>query len=516
MNQQLSLLDLIEKPTVEGLTKPDYLFKTSDWNFVAKHPESSHFDLKSSKIDPKDLAVCLSAFGNGPAVQGGVVVIGIEKDGTVTGCSSVPEGKLQQLELMGRDHCPDGRFMTNRLQVTNSKGEPDFVIRARIFYVEDRLVELTNQAAYCRESDQSRRLTEAEKSELRINKGEKAFELEACALNYPDDFRLNLMKKFSSRIRVSRDGSDDIVDEEIFESMRLGKCRDGLFIPNNVCALMFAKDPRHVFPGTYIHFLRYNGLVECTGKDYNVIKDRIIDGNILEIIEGIATTLDANLREFTEFRSGKFYQTAEYPRDAWYELIVNACVHRSYHARTRPIFVKMFDDHLVVESPGGFMPSITPENLFHKPRNPFLMFILREFGEVRCISEGTKRIKRELLEAQLPNMRYEGDTNSVHATLFNDVANRTNSLDSEAYKALGEAVSFSLDNDERRIINYVIEHGRINASEALRILSTTYWHTANLKLKRLADRGILDFISKKHRDPHSHYILHKKAASSRK
>jgi ATP-dependent DNA helicase RecG len=176
----------------------------------------------------------------------------------------------------------------------------------------------------------------------------------------------------------------------------------------------------------------------------------------------------------------------------------------------------MFDDHLVVESPGGFMPSITPENLFHKPRNPFLMFILREFGEVRCISEGTKRIKRELLEARLPNMRYEGDTNGVHATLFNDVANRTNSLDSEAYKALGETISIALDNDERRIINYIIENGRINSSEALRILSTTYWHTANSKLKRLADRGILDFISKKHRDPHSHYILHKKAASLRK
>ncbi|HEY8125762.1 MAG TPA: ATP-binding protein, partial [Methylocystis sp.] len=153
-------------------------------------------------------------------------------------------------------------------------------------------------------------------------------------------------------------------------------------------------------------------------------------------------------------------------------------------------------------------PSVTPENLFHKPRNPFLMFILREYGEVRCISEGTKRIRRELSEAHLPNIRYESDQNSVRATLFNDVANRTNSLDSEAYKALGEAIAFSLDPDERRIVNYVMEHGRINASETLRILSTTYWHTANAKLRRLVDRQVLDFISKKHRDPKSHYILH--------
>jgi ATP-dependent DNA helicase RecG len=81
-------------------------------------------------------------------------------------------------------------------------------------------------------------------------------------------------------------------------------------------------------------------------------------------------------------------------------------------------------------------------------------------------------------------VRYSATPNYVRATLFNDVANRTNALDSEAYRALGEAVAFSLDADERRIVNYVIEHGRINSSDALRILSTTYWHTASGKLKR--------------------------------
>jgi ATP-dependent DNA helicase RecG len=167
----------------------------------------------------------------------------------------------------------------------------------------------------------------------------------------------------------------------------------------------------------------------------------------------------------------------------------------------------MLDDHLVVDSPGGFMPSVTPENLFHKPRNPFLMLALREYGEVKCISEGTRRIKRELADARLPTVQYVAGANSVTATLQNDIANRTNSLDSEAYKALGEAISFSLDPDERKIVNYVIEHKRINVSDALRILSTTYWHTAKSKLQRLVKRGILDFVSTKVRDPSSHYVM---------
>jgi ATP-dependent DNA helicase RecG len=507
--QQLSFLEILERPSVEALVKADHVFATDDWKFVVGHPENARFDRKSARIDPRSLAECLSAFGNGPAIEGGVVAIGIENDGSVTGCEHVGDGKVQQLELMGRDHCNTGRFVTNRLQVVNDKGRPDFIIRARVNFVEDRLVELTNGTAYCRESDRSRRLTEAEKQEMRINKGERAFELEACPLKYPDDFRTKLIGNFATRIRAARNGSTDTSDENILVAMRLGKMAEGKFIPNNVCAIIFATDPRQVFPGAYIHFLRYTGNEEKTGKDYNVVKDRIIDGSILEIIRDASSVVEANLREFTLFHGGKFLQTPEYPRDAWYELLVNACVHRSYHAKTEPIFVKLFDDHLSVENPGGFMPSITPDNFFHKPRNPFLMFALREFGEVRLIGEGTRRIRRELLEAKLPSIVYRADHNHVAATIFNDVANRTNSLDSEAYQALGEAIAFSLDADERRIVNYVIEHKRINASDALRILSTTYWHTANAKLKRLVQRNILDFVSKKHRDPKSHYVLHR-------
>jgi len=507
MATQLSLLEILEQPTLDSLAKPDQIFNSNNAGFITKLPENTRFERKSARIQPQDLAVCLSAFGNGPAAEGGVVAIGIEKDGRITGCKMVGDEKASQLEFMGRDHCLGGRFVTTRLEVKNEDGMDDFLILTKISYVEDRLVELTNGQAYCREADRSRRLTDIEKEEIRIAKGERAFELEPCTLKYPADFRLADISRFARQIRISRGSAQEITDETILESMRLGRNNDAAFVPNNACALLFAKDPQLVFPGAYLHFLRFTGSEEKSGKEFNVIKDRMISGTILEIIKDSAATLDANLREFTHRKSNKFYTMAEYPHDAWYEIIVNACVHRSYHAKNQPIFVKMFDDHLVVESPGGFMPSVTPDNLFHKPRNPFLMFVLREFGEVKCISEGTRRIKSEVSEAKLPPPQFEGTTNSVTVTLYNDIANRTNSLDSEAYKVLGEAVAFSLDPDEQKIVNYVIEHHRINVSDALRILSTTYWHTAKAKLQRLVARGVLDFVTTKHRDPNSYYQL---------
>jgi len=505
--QQLSFLETLEKPRLDALFKPDQIFESDDPDFICRLTEDTRFDRKSGRIDGNGLAVCLSAFGNGPAAEGGVVAVGIEKDGKVTGCASLSEAKLQEIETAGRDQCPDGRFETRRIEVKNFKGETDFLILIRIHFVERRLVSLTNEQAYCRQGDKCRRLTDSEKQEIRISKGERSFELEAATIKYPADFREQDIANFVSKIRRSREVSDDFPSSKIMESLRLGRVVDGQFMPNNVCVLMFANDAQQVFPGAYVHFLRYNGADARTGSQYNVIKDRMIEGTVLDVIKETASVLDANLREFTEFKNGKFYSVPEYPRDAWYEAVVNAICHRSYHARTAPVFVRMFDDHLEVESPGSFMPSVTPENLFHKPRNPFLMFVLREYGEVRCISEGTARIFREMDEARLPKPTFRGTDVSVLVTFKNEVANRTNSLDTEAYRVLGEALSFSLDADEKKIVNYVIEHGRINVSDALRILSTTYWHTAKAKLKRLVERQVLDHHSTKVRDPNSYFTL---------
>ena len=167
------------------------------------------------------------------------------------------------------------------------------------------------------------------------------------------------------------------------------------------------------------------------------------------------------------------------------------------------------------------MPQITPETIVgtHRPRNPFIMRSLREFGEVRCISEGTRRMVAEMSAANLPPPEFtqrRTENVSVLCTLRNNVADRSNSLDSDAYKRLGEMVAFSLTKDERLIVNYVMDHGKVNVSGALRILQTTRWHTARKLLMDLVDRGILDYISTgKSRDAHSHFRLASKKTAKR-
>jgi ATP-dependent DNA helicase RecG len=78
----------------------------------------------------------------------------------------------------------------------------------------------------------------------------------------------------------------------------------------------------------------------------------------------MAAILTSQLRDFTRLGDdGVFYTAPEYPNAAWYEALVNAVVHRSYGLKNMNIFVKMFDDKLVIESPGGLPPAdLTPSD----------------------------------------------------------------------------------------------------------------------------------------------------------
>ena len=88
-----------------------------------------------------------------------------------------------------------------------------------------------------------------------------------------------------------------------------------------------------------------------------MVKNISIERPVPLLIREIAEVLRGQLREFSRFgENGKFDTVPEYPEEAWYEVLVNACVHRSYGLKNMNIFVKMFDDRLVVESPGGFPP----------------------------------------------------------------------------------------------------------------------------------------------------------------
>ena len=270
-------------------------------------------------------------------------------------------------------------------------------------------------------------------------------------------------------------------------------------------------------PGARIRFMRFEGSDEKTGKEYNVVKDAFIDGPIPIAIQEAENLIASQIRDFTRLgKDGKFYTRPEYPQDAWVEALVNACVHRSYNLRNMTIFVKLFDDRLVVESPGGFPPPVTPANIYetHNPRNPHLMNALFYFGRVKCAHEGTRRMRDEMLGAELPAPEFtqrEIGTHQVHVILRNNIEARKEFVEAGALKLIGEAVYEQLDQSEKQVINVVAEKGHINVSDANRVLGKD-WQTAKKILDGLVSKKILLRLSRtnKPRDPSARYVLRRR------
>lgn len=492
-----------------ALLTVEEIYQRTSFELLQELKEDRRIERKSARIQPKALAEYFSMWAN-TVPDGGIVVVGMNDEGAAGGCTSLSQNDLNRLEKTGMEYCPDARFESKRIDAGT-----DYVLVFRVFYRPDKVVQTASGEAYARYGDSKKRLSSEEIRELEIDKGQVEFELEPSGFSFPQDFDTDLLHTFCERFRKSR-GLGTHSDEDVLELTHLARVVEGTLVPNVACALLFAKDPRTKFPGCFIRFFRYEQDYEGTGEQYNAIKDEWIAGNIPHLILDAAGMLDSQLRQFSRLgTTGKFFTAPEYPQIAWYEAIVNACVHRSYGLRTMNIFVKMFADRLEIESPGGFPPLVTPENIYdiHKPRNPYLMEALYYLDFVKCAHEGTRRIRKAMADSSLPapDFRQTGQSNQnpiVTVVLRNNVKHRKVWLDSDAAKVVGESLMKQLNQDEIRAINFVAEHGVISVSDLQRLTGRT-WPSAKKLLNGLVQKQLLDHQIRPEldRDPQARFTL---------
>ena len=481
------------------LLTPDEIYQNADQTLLTLVKEDRRLERKPAGVHRRVLGEYFSMWSN-TSPDGGLLVVGQEDEGQFSGCITLNNDRLNDLEKSHRIYCPDARVESNRIPVIDASGHENFVVLFRVQYREDSVVLNTSNDAYIRIADEKHKLTLDEVLELRIDKGQLDLEKEPVDLAYPTDFRTDLIKIFSDGVRTTRKLSKPHTDIELLEHRRLGRITPDGFAPNVACALLFSKDPNTPFPGCSIRFLRYDGETEETGVRYNVIKDIWLEGCIPELIVEIADILESQLRTYSKIGDDdKFHTAPEYPKEAWYEAIVNACVHRSYGLKNMNIFVKMFDDRLVIESPGGFPPFVTPENIYnaHHARNPHLMQAMFYLDFVKCHNEGTRRMRDAMQEMTLPHPVFEqkeiapGNV-SVRVTLRNNRKQRKAWIDSDVTKFVSAEVATTLSQDEKRIINRGGESGSINVSDAHRLLPhIKTWHSVKNLLMRMVQKKLL-------------------------
>ena len=130
-----------------------------------------------------------------------------------------------------------------------------------------------------------------------------------------------------------------------------------------------------------------------------MIKDVIFEGTILNQIVKTVDFLETQVREHSFLGSnGLFVTNRNYPKFAIQELVVNSVCHRDYSIKGTEIQIKMFDDRLVVESPGRLPGLVRAENIRHThfSRNPKIAEFLKNYNYVKEFGEGIDRICCEL------------------------------------------------------------------------------------------------------------------------
>jgi ATP-dependent DNA helicase RecG len=161
--------------------------------------------------------------------EGGLIVLGMNNDGSFSGCLTLSSKELNDREKSDAHYCPDSRTESKRIRIVNKKGQNDFVVLFRTFYREDKVVTDVSGNAFIRKGDEKRKLTNAEIRELQIDRREIDFEREPITtLEFPEDFREDLIGKFVEGVHKLRNLQQPHSGEKILEQRRLGRKINGV------------------------------------------------------------------------------------------------------------------------------------------------------------------------------------------------------------------------------------------------------------------------------------------------
>jgi len=473
--------------------------------------EDRRIEYKSTlKVHFDDFAEYLSCFSNTP--DGGVLCFGVADDGTVLGCNRLHIQVLNDIEKCHLQRCPAARPEFKRLSVIVN-GEEDFLLIVYIPYL-GKLAETNKSEAWIRYGDSKHKMSEEEKRDFRATRSEVSFELERAPFAYPSEFHRTIVQDFCDEFRRREQRLEWTNEDVLIDRHLIERDRENLY-PLNTLVLLAAKDPGRTIPGCRVRVQRFEGEREGSGDTYRPIRDRFCEGSVVEVIQKAANAIEDALHTVTWLNSdGKFVTTPEYPKWAWFEALVNACVHRSYSFSGTDTTIKIFSNRMEIESPGGFVPPVNERTIYdlRASRNHHFMDAMRYLGYVQMAREGTRRIRASMAEYNLPEPQFKQEALHgvvVRVILQNDHEVRSRSSDRDVALHFGVDQWKLMQDHEIKIAAYAYRNGTLQVSEAQRLTGRT-WATSKKDLEKLCRKEILVFVQGDYsRDPKAHYRLAK-------
>ncbi len=464
-------------------------------DYLCYEKEGQYLDRKSARIKTTSLAQHISAFAN---ANGGTLVIGIEDDGEITGLDCDKATNINELLDVPLSLCEAPVKYETEIRKIDDK-------EILIFNIEpsnNKVIRTSKKEVYLRIGDKSKKLDHEQINQLEYDKGERSFEDVLIEDSNFEDVDLDVLNTYKKILNT------DSSFENILESR--GFMKNGHLTVAGI--LLFSKHPTKFFPGARLRLIKYDGVKMETGRRLNIIKEITFDSAIPKIIQDVRAAINLQIRDFQFLDSdGTFTVIPEYPEFAWFEGIVNSLTHRNYSLNGDCIKVFLYDDRLEILSPGKLPNIVSLENMMNTrySRNPRIARTLIEFGWVKELNEGVKRIYDEMQSFYLKSPEYSEPNNNVLLILENSITSRALRSVDRVFNEIDENILLSLNDQEIKIIQYLMSNDKITVKIAKDLINKSE-STARTRLQNLEKLGTIVWYGSSKRDPTQFYSLNKK------
>ena len=421
--------------------------------------------------------------------DGGVLLIGIENDGTISGAQPRHEETTDPIRLQSAIFNNTSPNINTRISVPEVQGRKVIAIEVDIYpeicataqgKVIRRIIGPDGKPAtvpFLPRDQRSRR----------VDLGLIDFSaqlMEGASFESFDPLEFERLRQTITRLRGDQ-SLKDLSDEEIAKALQLVETQGDRLLPNVAGLLLLGREEivRKLLPTHEVHFQ----VLDAQG---DVKVNDAFQRPLLHVLSEVESRFAARNEE-REVMVGMFrVPIPDYSPIGFREALSNALLHRDY-TRLDAVYVQWQPDHLLITSPGGFPVGITAENLLvhePKPKNPRLAAACKRIGLVEQTGRGVDKIYMGQLRYGRPVPDYtRSDSTGVRVIIRGGKP----SLDFSAFVFEQEDQGKKLELDDLLILNALFHERRIDVKSACTLIQKGTTETKSA-LERLLERGLVE------------------------
>lgn len=429
------------------------------------------FKLMLEEKRPKSWLKSISAFANG---FGGSLFFGIDNDGTIKGLDNI-QYVCETISSKIRDYMdplPDIKMLPHRignldvLQLDVKSGS-----YTPYYYVGDG-----QRIAFIRVGNESLPATAEQMLRLVLKGTNKTYDSLYTDYNVKDYSFTILANTFKNR-------TNQEWNKKYLLSFGLVTSIDTL---TNAGAL-FADDCPLVQSRLYC--TRWEGIIKG-----DAVNDAEFAGNVLMLLREAMNFVKSNTKRGWEKLPNGRKNKPEYAERAVLEAMVNHFIHRDYTVIGGEVHLDIYDDRLVVTSPGGMYNGMLIQNLdiadvSSERRNPILANVMAQLDYMEKRGSGLTRIYNETKSLD----GYKDDLKPMFkstATQFQTIIFASVDIASVG-DVVGDLTKIKLTDRQQNILNLIKKSPTLTAKQMSETLSVSS-RTIEREISKMKRMGILE------------------------